>query len=270
MYILLHTQMRNTAIVFVLILFNSTICFAKQEVRSIAQDNHIKVMTYNPHAIHKYTGFYGYQSSILFEEGESIDTISMGDSTGWQLMPKGNRLFIKPVADKADTNATIITNKRVYYFEFFAEEAKGLDDPRLAYEVRFLYSSTENLVGEDSSGMIFPVSQPAIPDLTDTEVAKKGLNFDYLVSHNRGSQRIVPLKIFDDNQFTYMQFAHINADLPSIFTVDSEGYESLINFRVSGDYVIIERVSDVFTLRYGSDTVCVFNNKYKRKSRDSQ
>ena len=82
--------------------------------------------------------------------------------------------------------------------------------------------------------MVFPVSQAAIPDLTDIETAKKGLNFDYLVSHNRGSQRIVPLKIFDDNQFTYMQFAHINADLPSVFTVDSEGYESLINFRVSG------------------------------------
>ncbi|WP_395877956.1 TrbG/VirB9 family P-type conjugative transfer protein [Ehrlichia muris] len=256
--------MKNVAVVFVLILFSSIVCFAKQEVRSIAQDDHIKAITYNPHAIHKYVGFYGYQSSILFEEGEVIDTISMGDSTGWQLLPKNNRLFIKPVSDKADTNATIITNKRVYYFEFFAEEATGLDDPRLAYEVRFMYSSTENFATESGSDMVFPVSQPAIPDLTDRDVAKKGLNFDYLVSHNRGSQRIVPLKIFDDNQFTYMQFLHINADLPSIFNVDSEGYESLVNFRISGDYVIIERVSSAFTLRYGSDTVCVFNNKYKR------
>ncbi|WDM85254.1 P-type conjugative transfer protein VirB9 [Ehrlichia sp. JZT12] len=259
--------MRNIAIIFIFTLLSSIVCFAKQEVRSIAQDNHIKVITYNPHAIHKYVGFYGYQSSILFEEGESIDTISMGDSTGWQLTPKGNRLFIKPIADKANTNATIITNKRVYYFEFFAEEAKGLDDPRLAYEVRFLYSSSESFATGDSSDMVLSVNQSAIPDLTDSEVAKKGLNFDYLVSHNRGSQRIVPLKIFDDNQFTYMQFAHINADLPSIFTVDSEGYESLINFRISGDYVIIERVSDAFTLRYGSDTVCVFNNKYRKKRR---
>ena len=256
--------MKNLAVVFILILFSSIACLAKQEVRSIAQDNHIKAITYNPHAVHRYVGFYGYQSSILFEEGEIIDTISMGDSTGWQLLPKGNRLFIKPIADKADTNATIITNKRVYYFEFFAEEAKGLDDPRLAYEVRFMYSSAESFATEDGSDMVLSVSQPAIPDLTDSNVAKKGLNFDYLVSHNRGSQRIVPLKIFDDNQFTYMQFSHINADLPSIFTVDSEGYESLINFRISGDYVIIERVSSAFTLRYGSDTVCVFNNKYKK------
>ncbi|QLK53598.1 P-type conjugative transfer protein VirB9 [Ehrlichia ruminantium] len=258
--------MKNLLVIFILLLLSSNICFAKQEVRTIAEDDHIKVMTYNPHSIHQYVGFYGYQSSILFEDGETIDTISMGDSTGWQLIPKGNRLFIKPVADKANTNATIITNKRVYYFEFLADEATGLDDPRLAYEVRFLYSSTENFT-PDSSGMVFPVEQAHIPDLTDIETAKKGLNFDYLVSHNRGSQRIVPLKVFDDHQFTYMQFAHINADLPSIFTVDSEGYESLINFRVSGDYVIIERVSDAFTLRYGSDTVCVFNNKYNKKKR---
>jgi hypothetical protein len=44
-----------------------------------------------------------------------------------------------PIDDIADTNATVITNKRVYYFQLHAEEAAGLDDPRLAYEVRFLY-----------------------------------------------------------------------------------------------------------------------------------
>ncbi|QXK92196.1 P-type conjugative transfer protein VirB9 [Neoehrlichia mikurensis] len=257
--------MKKILTIFTIIVLMSTSCFSKQEVRSIAEDNHIKIINYNPQSIHKYTGFYGYQSSILFESDETIDTISMGDSTGWQLMPKGNRLFIKPIADNANTNATIITNKRVYYFELHAEEATGLDDARLAYEVRFLYPSTDvnDNSGLDNGGMMFPINQTQIPDLTDIDTARKGINFNYSVSHNRGSEGIVPLKIFDDNRFTYMQFPTVNASLPSIFHIDSEGYESLINFRIVNDYVVIERVSHAFTLRHGSDTVCVFNNHLK-------
>ncbi|MGN7678821.1 MAG: P-type conjugative transfer protein VirB9 [Anaplasma sp.] len=239
----------------------------KQEPRSIAADDHIKIMNFNPQSVHRYTGFYGYQSSILFEAGEIIDTVSMGDSTGWQLVPKGNRLFIKPVGDNADTNVTIITNRRVYYFELHAEEASGLDDPRLAYEVRFVYPSTNSVDGEladSGSGVTFPTYQNDVPDLSDPEVAKKGLNFDYSVSHSRGSAAIVPIRVFDDRRFTYMQFSGISGDLPSVFNVDSEGYESLVNFRVVGDYVVVERVAAAFTLRYGSSTACVFNERMYR------
>ncbi|WP_341819405.1 P-type conjugative transfer protein VirB9 [Wolbachia endosymbiont (group A) of Brachyopa scutellaris] len=234
---------------------------AKQEPRSIAGDNHIKVINYNPQAIHKYKGFYGYQSSILFEPGEVIQNLSMGDSTGWQLLPQGNRLFIKPIDDIADTNATIITNKRVYYFELHAEEATGLDDPRLAYEVRFLYPlfSSDEIYTTNNGDILEQASHTIIPDINDIEVVKKGLNFNYSISHVKGSQSIIPIKVFDDGKFTYLQFNKINSDFPAVFMVDSAGYDSLVNFRTVDNYLIIERVSSVFTLRNGSSTVCLFN-----------
>ncbi|WP_333023907.1 P-type conjugative transfer protein VirB9 [Wolbachia endosymbiont of Pentidionis agamae] len=249
--------------------FYSTNINAKQEARSIAADDHIKVISYNPQAIHKYVGFYGYQSSILFEPGEVIQTISMGDSTGWQIVPQNNRLFIKPIDDLANTNATIITNKRIYYFELHAEEATGLDDPKLAYEVRFIYPS---IIGDDiytsTASDIFEHSDKTfIPDVSDIDVAKKGLNFNYSMSHTEGSDSIIPIKVFDDGKFTYLQFNKANTDVPAIFVVDNKGYESLINFRAVNDYIIIERVSSVFTLRNGSSTVCLFNEEmpFKKK-----
>ena len=255
--------------VFVVALFFfSSPSLCKQEPTSIAADEHIKVINFNPQAVHKYTGFYGYQSSILFEPGEVIDTVSMGDSTGWQLVPKGHRLFIKPVADNADTNVTIITNRRVYYFELHAEEASGLDDPRLAYEVRFTYPSMEGNIDHEAftvGGVSMPTYDAGAPDISDPEVAKKGnINFDYSVSHAAGSEDIVPVRIFDDGKFTYIQFPNTIGDLPSIFNVDSQGYESLVNFRVSGDYVVVERTARAFTLRYGSSTACIFNEKMFR------
>ncbi|MDD9331790.1 MAG: P-type conjugative transfer protein VirB9 [Wolbachia sp.] len=253
----------------VLLFFYSSDTFAKQEPRSIAADDHIKVISYNPQAIHKYTGFYGYQSSILFESGEVIQNLSMGDSTGWQLLPQGNRLFIKPIDDLADTNATIITNKRVYYFEFHAEEATGLDDPRLAYEVRFLYPlfNSDGFYTNNNGDIFEQTSHTIIPDINDLDVVKKGLNFNYSISHVHGSQSIIPMKVFDDGKFTYLQFNKVNSDLPAVFVVDSEGYESLINFRTVDNYLIIERVSSVFTLRHGSSTVCLFNENmpFKKK-----
>ncbi|MBV0900066.1 MAG: P-type conjugative transfer protein VirB9 [Wolbachia endosymbiont of Fragariocoptes setiger] len=264
--------MVNLLFTVLILLCNSL--WAKQEPRSIAGEDHIKVINYNPQAIHKYTGFYGYQSSIVFEPGEVIQNLSMGDSTGWQLLPQANRLFIKPIDDIADTNATIITNKRTYYFELHAEEAKGLDDPRLAYEVRFFYPLfNSDEIYTNSNGDIFEqTSHTIIPDLSDVEIARKGINFNYAISHARGSDSIVPTKVFDDGKFTYLQFNKINSDFPAIFIVDSKGYESLVNFRTVDDYLIIERVGSVFTLRNGSNVVCLFNEKipFQRKTNKSK
>jgi type IV secretion system protein VirB9 len=225
----------------------------QQEAKSIAITDHIKEINYNPNGIHRYTGFFGYQSSILFEDGEVIGTISMGNSTGWQLDPQGNRLFLKPIEDNPETNVTILTNKRVYHFVFYGKEAKGLDDPELAYEVRFQYPA-DNI---EYSGLL--ESQNNRENSVDVG-SMPHLNFNYRIS---GKDYMKPIKIFDDGKFTYMQFKELNADLPAIFLVDLEGYESLINYHISGSYVVIERVAARFTLRHGEDYVCVFNDNIK-------
>jgi type IV secretion system protein VirB9 len=248
-------------LLFIILLFlHGGVTFAKQEPRSISGDEHIKVMNYNPHAIHKYTGFYGYQSSILFENGEIIQSITMGDTKGWQLVPQGNRLFIKPIDDIADTNATIITSRRVYYFELHADEATGLDDPRLAYEVRFLYPLFNDDGLYSNGGNVFEQVNVAssVLDLNDIEIVKKGINFNYSVSHVQGSESIVPIKAFDDGKFTYLQFRK-HTEFPAVFFVNSRGSEALVNFRVENDFLIIERIASVFTLRSGSSTACLFN-----------
>ena len=90
------------------------------------------------------------------------------------------------------------------------------------------------------------------PDLSEPEK----YNFNYTIS---GSEIVEPLRVFDDGEFTFFQFRDVNADVPAFFLVDSRGEEELINYRVSGEYIVIERVSSVFTLRHGKDVVCVFN-----------
>ena len=64
---------------------------------------------------------------------------------------------------------------------------------------------------------------------------------------------------FGDRQFTYMEFRDKGGVMPAIFAVDNDGYEKVVNFRMINQYIAIEGVNSVYTLRYGRDTVCVFN-----------
>ena len=91
--------------------------YAIRESRPTPGDPRIRVMVYSPDDVFKFTGYYGYQASIELAKDEEVVNVSMGDSTSWQIVPSGNRIFIKPMEKDATTNMTLITNKRTYFFE---------------------------------------------------------------------------------------------------------------------------------------------------------
>lgn len=227
--------------------------WAIQKSRPLPVDSRLRVITYNPNGIHHYTGYYNYQASIVLEDGEEVRTISMGDTKSWQIVPSGNRIFIKPIADNpedANTNMLLITSKRIYHFILQAAEVgdEGINDPELVFETKFLYPDSSN----DGKSAVIQFGKQKGPDLSEPEK----YNFNYTIS---GSELVEPLRVFDDGEFTFFQFKDVNADLPAFFLVDSRGEEEIINYRVTGEYVVIERVTSVFTLRHGQDVVCVFN-----------
>lgn len=218
--------------------------------RPLGGEKRIKIINYMPNTVFKFTGHYLFQSIIEFALDEDVQTISMGTSSPWQLVPAGNRIFIKPVEDNATTNMTVITNKRMYFFEMHAEEADGISDENLAFIVKFVYP-------EDSSfNALKQVKSNSGPDLSKPEL----YNLNYTISGS--AKDIEPMQVFDDGEFTYLKFRDINSEIPAIFNVDKKGNESLVNFRISNGYVVVERVSNRFTLRHGRDTICVFNEDY--------
>ena len=225
---------------------------AVREGRPLATDRRIETIMYTPDEVYKFTGHYSYQSAIEFAADEEIQTVSMGDSVAWLIEPSGNRIFLKPLEQNAATNMTVLTSKRSYVFELHARQASGIDDPQLVFVLRFMYpnEATDNITST-------PVDD-RVPDLEDADVRKK-LNFNYTL---RGKDFIAPMRIFDDGEFTYFEFRNKNADVPAFFLVDSDGKEALINYRVRGDYIVVERVWNVFTLRHGNDLVCVYNESW--------
>ena len=258
---------------------------ANQEPQPIAGDPRIRTYVYDPNDVYIFTGHYKYSSIIEFDNDENIDSISLGDPTGWQIVHQGARLFMKPIDQNATTNMTIFTDKRIYFFELHAEQAEDIRDEEIVFLVQFVYpdsdkgegatfrefdvkkdpensgssssaktpGSTTGAAGEDEEETRNYVLEADVPD---TSIDPQKYNFNYAVT---GSRLIAPLKVFDDGEFTYLEFRRINADIPAIYLVNEQGDESLVNFRSTGNYLVIEQVSQQYTLRHGADIACLFN-----------
>lgn len=245
--------MKNIYIFLILIIFAEK-AIALTEARPTPIDSRIRVMVYNPYDVFKYTGYYGYQASIELSKSEEVVSISMGDTSAWQIVPAGNMIFIKPMGDDPKTNMTLITNKRTYFFELYAQETNDIRDPDLAFNIKFIYPDEE----EEDYIKTYTTSSKG-PDLAHPE----NYNFNYSIS---GSEEVAPIKIFDDGEFTYLQFRDKNAELPAIFAVDEALRESMVNYRLAPDntnMVILEHVFQKLSLRLGKKIVCVFNEAYK-------
>lgn len=220
--------------------------------KPITSDPRIKTFVYDPNGVYVYTGYFKYASSIEFAPDEQINEIAMGDPTGWQTRSAANRLFLKPIDSNATTNMTVFTDRRIYYFELYAAEAEGIRDEGLSFVTRFVYPGDSS----NDQGAFRQYMYGNKDEQPDYEDEPERYNFNYTLT---GSRYVAPLKVFDDGEFTFMEFRDINADIPGIFMVNKYGDEMLVNYRMMGDFVVVERVGSLFTLRHGEDVACVFN-----------
>lgn len=232
------------------------ITFGEILPRSISTDNRIKVVNYSENNIIKITGYYGMQTTIQLSKDEKVSTISLGDTTGWQIHSVGSIIFLKPIEFDADTNMTLVTNKRIYFIDLKAEEVNAKNKGEVAYNIRFVYHDEfeSNTSINDNT---LDLSEPG-EDLNHPEK----YNYNYLIS---GDVDIAPMKIFDDGKLTFVQFSNQIKDIPAIFAVDDNLHEHLINFipsKSKPNLIIVEQVFNKLTLRLGNKVLCVYNEGY--------
>ena len=212
-------------------------------------DDRIRTVVYSECNVMEIKGHYGYQTLIEFNRDEQIINVALGDSMAWYAKPNGagNLLFVKPIESNATTNMTIITSKRTYHFELNAKTAKTSHAKDMAFHVQFKYP-------DHNSGFI----EHNIDVVSKSNTAPSDWNFDYEFA---GDSRQVPKRTFDDGDFTYFEFDK-NVEVPAIFKVASDGTESLINYKVEGRYVVVQRIASQFTLRNGKLVTCIFNKSF--------
>ena len=260
---------RSTAIASIFLAGGLLAQSAAAEVfpRAISEDGRIKTVTYSETDVIQLQGVYGFQTTIKFAPFEKIQNISMGDSIAWQIVPNkaGNILFVKPVEERARTNMTVITDRRIYNFDLSTEASAMAGARPGTYLLTFNYPQDTVLEYSDSLSSGLPLTyNPAAPFGARTTVSETGvssagapldLNFDYAF---KGDEIIAPRMVFDNGEFTYFRFSD-TTDVPAIFSVDGEQNEAVVNYHVEGPYIVVNSVEKQFTLRNGVSEACVFN-----------
>lgn len=231
--------------------------FADRAARPGTADARIKSYTYHENDVYYLKGHYGFTMVIEFSSKEKVESISIGDSEAWQVIPgsRKNMIYIKPLEQNAETNMTVLTSKRIYTFELAADKAATPKSRDLTFRVKFRYPEEETLELANFG------SKPARKYNPLDGADASAWNFDYSYAGDRGLR---PKRVFDDGTFTYFEFSKPGAT-PAIFSVDNEGNESLVNFNTEGSYIIVNSTGRQFTLRDGDTTTCIFNDGYPKE-----
>lgn len=228
-----------------------------------AFDSRVRVVDYNPADVVKLTTFYGVSTHVQFGAKEEIKDVAVGDQQAWDIVPRGSHLFIKPKAQKADTNVTVVTDKRVYQFALIVEprnvrDATAWRDPNLVFSLSFRYPDEEaaRLTAQAKAAEAKAAQTDVKGKLA--EAKKRDENRDYWVA---GSEEVSPTAARDDGRFIYLTFSN-NRDMPAVYSVDEEGKEALVNTNVEGNEIVVQRMVRKLTLRKGNAVACVVNKSF--------
>ncbi|MBS0360001.1 MAG: TrbG/VirB9 family P-type conjugative transfer protein [Proteobacteria bacterium] len=211
-----------------------------------AGDPRIHEVMYDPSEVVELKGALGFQLSVEFDPAEKIENVAIGDSLGWQVTPnrKANLLFLKPMAQRPDTNMTVITNLRRYNFQLSVVNAKSKAAVKaIPFSVRFLYPPP-----------VVAVVEPPPPPLPPQD---RNHAYSY-----QGSTLLLPARMFDDGEATYFSFRD-REDLPAIYAVDGAGAEAVVNSHMRDGYIVVDRVARGFVLRRGKEITHVFNDGFQ-------
>ena len=245
---------------------------------SLPGDSRIKLLKYDETDVYTITTRYGYQTNIVFAPNEEIETISVGDRSVWQIIPAGNRMFIRPLDEDVITNMTVLTNKHSYQFDLKSVSA-GKTEGNI-YVAQFVYADEKKKSGSISAPpapspapadaapkqIYVPVpspftNAPSVPASTAANSAGSaevvpGLNYSYTYA---GSEDLAPVQVYDDGKTTTIKYRTLTLPFPTVLLVDPQGYETPAHYTVEDDVIRVDGVVSEMIVRTKDSAVHIYN-----------
>ena len=234
---------------------------------ALAEDSRLVERLYDPNEVVRIEGKAGVQATIRFDEDEHIENVAIGDSQKWQVTPnkRANLLFVKPLAERAATNMTVVTDRHTYLFDLVASPTHR--NP--LYVLGFVYPEEPEEVqqaegdGEDAA----PVAPTEVEIAAATDpyavVDPAELNFAWA---SEGDRHLLPQRIYDDGNATFLTWP-AGAPMPAVLIKDHKGDEGPVNYAVRGDTIVVDGVPRELVLRSGEDSVVLTNRGPVRQPR---
>lgn len=235
---------------------------------ALAGDPRIRQTAYDPQRVTTLQGCAGFQTTVAFAPGERIENVALGDAGLWEATPnkRADLLFLKPAVRHGRTNMMVVTDRRRYAFDLNAEDDAACRAGRITYELRFAYPADPPPApaAPEAAAPPPPAQPPPLP--ADAELpAPAGRNTAYTFT---GAAANVPVRAFDDGHATYLRWAD-GAAAPAVYALGPDRAETLVNFAVKGDYVVVDGVAPAFVLRRGSAVAVLYNDAYQQPKLDA-
>jgi type IV secretion system protein TrbG len=212
--------------------------------------NAIQQYAYADGALYQVYASPGQVTDIALQEGEQLvgagpvaagDTVRwiIGDTTSGSGANARVHILVKPTRADLVTNLVINTDRRTYHLEL-----RGNPSTYMA-SVSWIYPQDQLIALRGSNAAAIS----SAPVATGIDVAV--LNFSYRIDGDNPPWR--PLRVFDDGRQVFIEFPDTIAqgEMPPLFVIGAGGDGELVNYRVSGHHLIVDRLFAAAELRLG-------------------
>jgi type IV secretion system protein VirB9 len=221
---------------------------ARVEPSRTAYANASQIYAFADGALFQVYAAPGQITDIALQEGERLSgtgPVAAGDTTRWVIgdtesgAGEGRRvhILVKPTRANLQTNLVVNTDRRTYHIELRATPSTYMAS------VGWTYPDDERRAAEAAAA----AEQEATP-----AIAIENLNFAYRIDGAKPAWR--PVRVFDDGRQTFIEFpAGIGqSEMPPLFVGAGRGRDGeLVNYRVAGQRMVIDRLFDTAELRLG-------------------
>jgi len=183
-------------------------------------------------------------TDIALEQGETLLSVSAGDTTRWIVGDARSgvgpatqaHVLVKPNAPSLATNLVIMTDRRVYHVELKSVAGTAMAAVSWRYPAELILQNQ---------------LPPQAPAPSPPPFTPEALNLRYRISGAKPDWR--PLAAFDDGQQVFIEMPERihTMEAPPLFVIGDQGAE-LVNYRVQGNYYVVDRLFTKAELRLGS------------------
>ncbi|MFC0304600.1 P-type conjugative transfer protein TrbG [Rhizorhabdus histidinilytica] len=214
--------------------------------------NSMQVYPFVNGALYQVYASPGQITDIALQPGEQLvgaGPVAAGDTVRWIIGDTESgagparqiHILVKPTRPDLLTNLVINTDRRTYHMELRSTPSTYMAS------VSWQYPQDQLIALRRQNAE----AQAAQPVATGIDLAR--VNFRYDVSGDRAPWR--PLRAFDDGRQVFIEFPRGigQGEMPPLFVVGPEGDTSeLVNYRVRGNYMIVDRLFAAAELRFGT------------------
>lgn len=224
--------------------------------------NAIQVYPYTPGSLYQVYTAPDQVTDIALERGERLTSVSAGDTNRWTVGDTVSGLganeqvhiLVRPIAANLSTNAVITTTRRTYYLDLKSfvgtyMAAVSWRYPRPLGSAPGVHNGIKNILTPAANKTRVRQSSTKIADIIPKA---ENMRFDYDIKGDTPNWR--PIRVFDDGKKVFIQFPKSISvsEAPPLFVTDKKGKKSkLVNYRVKGEYYIVDRLFDAAELRLG-------------------